>query len=276
MSNIVPLQKDISKTTLANTIQIKTIDDLQRLAELLANSGFFEDCKQAAQAGVKILAGSELGFPAFASMVGIHLIKGKPALGANLIAAAVKRSDRYDYRVIELSDKTCKIGFFERGKEIGISEFTAQDAVKAGTQNMNKFPKNMLFARAMSNGVKFFCPDIFLGAPVYTPDELGATIDEEGIVVELPSSNTSKSVELPPTHLEATSRSNAAVPPVVGKQEIWRQWESPSDAILWAEKQLPHMSMDEIQAEFDSLSATHGKKAPVWVERVNQLALEQF
>ncbi len=145
MSNLVPTHKDLNKATVANTIQIKTIDDLQRLAELLAKSGFFEDCKQAAQAGVKILAGSELGFPAFASMVGIHLIKGRPALGANLIAATVKRSDRYDYRVIELSDKICKITFFERGKEIGISEFTAEDAAKAGTQNMNKFPRNMIF-----------------------------------------------------------------------------------------------------------------------------------
>lgn len=172
MSNLVPIQKDLNSCAIANTIQIKTIDDLQRLAELLAKSGLFEDCKQAAQAGVKILAGSELGFPAFASMVGIHIIKGKPALGANLIAAAVKRSTRYDYRVLELSDRICKIAFFDRQQEIGVSEFSYCDAQKAGTQNIGKFPRNMLFARAMSNGVKWFCPDIFLGAAVYTPDEL--------------------------------------------------------------------------------------------------------
>lgn len=170
MSNIVPTQKDLSKVAFANNIKISTIDDLQRLGELLAKSGFFEDCKQAAQACVKILCGAELGFPAFSSMVGIHLIKGKPAIGANLMAAAVKRNERYDYRVVELSDKVCRIAFFERGKEIGVSEFTAEAAAKAGTQNMNKFPRNMLFARCISNGVKFFCPDIFLGAAVYTPE----------------------------------------------------------------------------------------------------------
>jgi hypothetical protein len=37
----------------------------------------------------------------------------------------------------------------------------------------------MLFARAISNGAKFYCPDAFAGAPVYTPDELGAEIDPE-------------------------------------------------------------------------------------------------
>jgi hypothetical protein len=37
----------------------------------------------------------------------------------------------------------------------------------------------MLFARALSNGAKWFCPDIFGGGPIYTPDELGAVIDGE-------------------------------------------------------------------------------------------------
>ncbi|KAF5276407.1 hypothetical protein FQR65_LT16339 [Abscondita terminalis] len=34
----------------------------------------------------------------------------------------------------------------------------------------------MLFARAISNGVKWYCPDVFSG-PVYTPEELSMTID---------------------------------------------------------------------------------------------------
>ena len=97
MSHIVPTQKDLSTLAIANNLKIDTIDDLQRLGEILSRSGFFEDCKQAAQAVVKILAGAELGFPAFSSMRGIFIIKGKPAIGANLMAAAVKRSPRYDY-----------------------------------------------------------------------------------------------------------------------------------------------------------------------------------
>lgn len=258
MSNIVPTQKDLSKATLANTIKITTIDDLQRLGELLAKSGYFEDCKQAAQACVKILCGAELGFPAFSSMTGIYLIKGKPAIGANLIAAAVKRHEKYDYRVIELSDKACKIVFFEQGKEIGVSEFTAADAQKAGTQNMGKFPRNMLFARCLSNGVKWFCPDIFLGSPVYTPEELGATVNEEGEVIELPYSIQHSDPQPTP------------------KDEVWRQWKNVSDAISWAQSQLPNMSVEELQQEFNALKAVDGKKARAWVDRVQELILEHF
>lgn len=260
MSNIIPTGKDISNSAIANTLQIKTIDDLQKLGEILSKSGFFEDFRQAAQAVVKILAGSELGLSAFSSMVGIHIIKGKPALGANLIAAAVKRSTRYNYRVLELNDKVCKIAFLELGTEIGISEFTAADAARAGTQNMTKFAKNMLFARAISNGVKWFCPDIFLGTTVYTPDELGATVDEDGEVIELPIPN---------------QQSDHADEPTPSEQ-VWKQWNNPQDAINWAEKQLPSMSKNEIQALFDALPTKDGKKAPAWVERVHELMLEQF
>ena len=59
---------------------------------------------------------------------------------------------------------------FEQRK-IGNSTFTIDDAKKAGTKNVDKFPKNMLFARAMSNGVRWYTPDIFNGS-VYTPEEL--------------------------------------------------------------------------------------------------------
>jgi len=68
-------------------------------------------------------------------------------------------------------------------ESIGKSEFTAADAAKAGTQNMGKFPRNMLFARAMSNGVRWYCPDVFSGNSVYTPEELGARTDDEGYII---------------------------------------------------------------------------------------------
>lgn len=167
---------------------IKTVDDLSRIAKMMAASGYFADAKDAAQAGVKIMAGLEMGVPAFAALTGIHVIKGKPALGANLMAAKVKGSGKYNYRVLDHSDQACRIEFLEiiNGKfeSIGISEFTRADAQRCGTQNMDKFAKNMLFARAISNGVRWYCPDLFLGAPVYTPEELGAVTDNDGNVIE--------------------------------------------------------------------------------------------
>jgi hypothetical protein len=162
---------------------LSSLDEIERAASSLAKSGYFIDARDVAQCVTKILAGRELGFGPFASMTGIHIIQGRPAIGANLMAAAVKGSGRYNYRVTEMSDKTCSIKFYEHGEEIGISTFTMEDAKKAQTKNLDKFPRNMLFARAMSNGVRWFCPDVFSGSPVYTPEELGAEVDGDGNVI---------------------------------------------------------------------------------------------
>lgn len=168
---------------MSNQLAVREDMPLAQLGQVLAQSGFFEDSKDANKAIVKVLAGREMGFSPIASMTGISIIKGRVAVGANLIASAIKRSGRYDYRVRELTDKVCRIEFFEGVKSAGVSEFSEADAQKAGTQNMGKFPRNMLFARAISNGAKWYCPDIF-GGPIYTPDELGATVNEDGEVVE--------------------------------------------------------------------------------------------
>jgi len=171
-----------------------TVPEAREMAEIFAASGMFADVKEMAQAFVKIQAGQEIGVQPFAAMTGIHIIKGKPTLGAGLIAGRIKGSAKYDYRVGTMSDTECHIAFYECGKEIGVSSFTMKDAQAADlTSNPSrawqKFAKNMLFARAMSNGARWYCPDIFNGS-VYTPEEMGADVEiiegEAHVVVETP------------------------------------------------------------------------------------------
>ena len=166
--------------------QQMSYDEIERLAKAMVQSQYFQDVKDVAQAIVKIKAGQEFGFGAFASMNGISIIKGRPALGANLISSAIKSSGRYDYKIIELTDKNCNIEFYENGQKVGNSVFSIDDARKAGTANLDKFPRNMLFARAISNGMRWYCPDVLYGSVVYTPEELGAVVDENGEVISMP------------------------------------------------------------------------------------------
>jgi hypothetical protein len=148
-----------------------TATEIMSIGKAFAESGMFPDIKSAAQAIVKIQAGAELGIAPFAAMSGIHIISGKPTIGAGVMAAMVKASGKYNYRVTEQTDKVCSIIFYEGAEIIGTSTFTIEDAKKAGTKNTDKFPRNMLFARAMSNGVKWYTPDVFAG-PVYVPEEM--------------------------------------------------------------------------------------------------------
>jgi hypothetical protein len=174
---------------------IVSLDDIQRLSKMFLATGFIKverpgDAQQGiAELATKILAGREAGFEPFASVTGISIIKGRPTFGGNLFATAVKKSGKYDYRIREKTDKACTIEFFQlygsKYESIHIETFTAEEARRAGTQNMDKFPKNMLFNRCISNGVKACCPDVFLGVTVYTPEEMGAQVDENGDYVEV-------------------------------------------------------------------------------------------
>lgn len=230
------------------------IDELKRLGIMLATSGYFEANAKTdvavAQMCVKVLAGRELGFGPFASVNGIHVIKGKPAVSANLMAAAVKGNPRYDYRVRQMDSNAVSLEFFEivdgKRESLGLSTFTKEDAKNAGTQNMDKFGRNMMFARAMSNGVKWFCPDVFDGNAVYVPEELGATVDGDGNVIDVDFRSVDKATGEVLSTTTQTPASNGngngkhTQPPAADNPfdddlpvEV-KLWKSPMDAQAWA------------------------------------------
>lgn len=176
--------------------QRHTLAELMQLGAVLARSHYFADAKEEAQAVVKVLAGAELGISPIAAMTGIHIVKGKVTIGAHLIAGQVRRHPRYDYRFAQpLSDEACILEFLDvSGPEpvvLGVSSFTTEDAKRANLIRSDSawqgHRRNMLFARAISNGAKWYCPDVFAG-PVYTPDEMGAEVDyATGEVIEMPT-----------------------------------------------------------------------------------------
>lgn len=160
----------MTETTELQPIPRLSVNEIATISETFFKSGMFADVKSAQQAMVKIMAGAEVNLPPFQSMSGIHIILGKPVIGAGLIASKIKGSGKYDYKVVEMTDKNCSLDFYQGKEKIGNSTFNEADAKRSQTKNMEKYPKNMLFARAISNGVKWFCPDVFCG-PVYVPEE---------------------------------------------------------------------------------------------------------
>jgi hypothetical protein len=215
---------------MSEIVRQNDLAELTGIAKLLAASGYFDakgTAEQAvAQLATKILAGREMGLGPFAAVQGIHVIQGRPALSANLIASAIKSSPKYDYRVKRLDPEACELEFFERVggrlEPLGVSTFTAADARAAGTQNMAKFARNMLFARAISNGARWYCPDLFAGSAVYVPEELGAQVDGEGNVIDQP---------------QAQRPQLAAPAPVAEPVDLPAEvafWTTPQDAYDWA------------------------------------------
>ena len=155
-----------------------------QVAEVFVQSGMFPDAKQVATAASKLIVGRGLGLSDYDSMAGLHIIKGKVVLAANTMASAIKASGKYDYRA-KTTESECTITFYEvtgsTKEEIGSTTFTIQDANNAGLRgdNWRKWPKAMLFARAISAGYREHCPDALGSAPVYVHEHGESEIPEE-------------------------------------------------------------------------------------------------
>lgn len=155
-----------------------TFEEVNGLAKAFIQSGYFSDTKQLAQAIVKIQAGKELALPPVFSMQNINLIRNRLTSSANTLALLVKRSGKYNYRIKEHTEAVCSISFLEAqdGKwvEVGESTFTIEDAKRADLVKPDsgwvKYPRAMLFSRAISQGARIYCPDAIGG--IYTDEEI--------------------------------------------------------------------------------------------------------
>lgn len=159
---------------MTTAIELRTMDDAVRFARAAADSGYFQDAREASQALMKIAYGAELGLGPAASLAGIDIVKGKCCPKATTVASLIKRSGRYTFRVKEHTYTKCVISFFEGGEHLDDSKFDLEDAKAAGLLSnpmWKKYARNMLWARALTNGARWHCPDVFMG-PIYTPDEV--------------------------------------------------------------------------------------------------------
>ena len=180
------MSNELTTTNNHNSLSlISRINEFQTVAKLFADSGMFSDAKGAAQCFVKIMAGAELGLPPFTAMNAFHVIQGKPTMAANTIAARLKASGKYNYRIVEKTGERCIVDFYEAGEKVHTETWDTKRAIKAGVKNLDRFPEAMLFARAITAGARAVAPDVV--GQFYTPDELGADVDADGNVI--PSAN---------------------------------------------------------------------------------------
>ncbi|MCK9250044.1 MAG: hypothetical protein M0P31_13855 [Solirubrobacteraceae bacterium] len=176
---------DVVRHVPSPTPSPQELETMERVASQLAASGMFKDVRQAAQAFAKIALGRGLGLDPASSMTAIHIVEGKPELSANLQAAMLRQfrgpdGERYDYRVVAIGPDGCSLVFTRRWpdgtvEEIGASSFTREDAQRAGLANRGPwktYPANMMFARAISNGVAWYAPEVTYGMRVYSDGEI--------------------------------------------------------------------------------------------------------
>jgi hypothetical protein len=136
------------------------------LGKVFADSGMFPDVKSAAQGCVKIIAGRELGLSPIQSQNAFYILNNRVGMFAQTVAALIKKSKEYDYTIEEHNEEKCIITFYKNDEIVGRSDFDKAKAAKAGLinkDNYKNYPMNMYFAKAISNGAKWYCPEVICG-----------------------------------------------------------------------------------------------------------------
>lgn len=158
----------------AISIQPRNIDELNQTALAIAQSGLYGVNSQA-EAFTVMLTGIELGLTPTQSLRGIKNIKGTPTLSADLMLALVRSSPKcVEFEMVSLDKEHCTYTTTKTNGKTIERTFTMDDAhdaqlVKPGS-NWEKYPKDMLRARAVSKLARQEYPDVLLG--MYTPEEM--------------------------------------------------------------------------------------------------------
>jgi len=156
---------------------LKSVVEIEALSRTLAPSRLLPEALQKSPADVMLIlmTGAELGLTPMASIRGIHVIKGKPTLSAELMAAVVRGSPNCErLECIETSGTTATWESKRKGalKPMRIT-FTLDDAKAAGLLAKDvwrQYPAAMLRARALKALLTVDWQDEILG--LTTPEEV--------------------------------------------------------------------------------------------------------
>lgn len=156
-------------------------------AERLAHSGLLpaQYRKQPANVLYAIEYGRMIGLAPMAAITGVHVIEGKPTASAALISALVRRAG-HKLRVSgNAKSATAQIVRSDDPDYVFEVTWTIEDARAAnlaGKAVWKQYPASMLKARAITQCARDACEEALLGMH-YTPEELGAEVDEDGVPV---------------------------------------------------------------------------------------------
>lgn len=206
---------------------MQALEEKKGWALALQGSNLLPGAYQKAPANLLLAAeyADTLGVPRMAALTGIHVIKGKPSMSADLMLALVRRAG---HRVRVSGDATHAEATLIRADDPDFeykAVWTMEKAKQAGLVgkqggNWEHYPAAMLRARAVTEVVRMGASEVLFGA-IYAPEELGVQVDEAGNPVETapivaqPSDNPEVA---PPAQEPAPAPQEAVREPLAGQE----------------------------------------------------------
>lgn len=152
---------------------------------ILAKAGLIKGTTTMEACAVKVWFGREIGLSAPMAISEIHFVEGKPTLGVNAMMALLSKGG-VTWEVGETED-SCEIKFRRKGWKPILGSFTMKEARAAELTSKGvwkKYQRAMLYARAFTLGARRIAADLLNGC-LYTPEELGKEVDEDGAPFEM-------------------------------------------------------------------------------------------
>lgn len=196
---------------------------IREIATALVKSGLLPpSVKSPEAAAAVILKGWELGIPPMHALAHIVILQGKPGCSAELHLALLARGGvTFEWEKDGSNGEAC-IVFRRPGMKEVRGTFSRADAKTAGllgNQTWGKYERNMLRARAITNGARMCAPDLLCGMS-YTPEELGAEVDEDGNVLSLPEEKPAPEPAKPARATRPPKPAPAPEPPATPQEEV--------------------------------------------------------
>ena len=163
---------------MSNQIAVIPVSEVERMAVAVAKSGLFGVSTPDQALALMLVAQAEGRHPASAAKE-YHIIKGRPALKADAMLARFQQAGGKVAWNDRSNDKVSATFSHEQGGELVVT-WTLDDAKRAGLangDNWKKYPRQMLSARVISEGVRAVYPSIVSG--LYTPEEVSDFAPEE-------------------------------------------------------------------------------------------------
>lgn len=152
-------------------LAIIPINELQTMATAACKSGLFQMPSPEAALTLMLLCQAE-GLHPIQAMRQYHIIKGRPAMRADAMQAAFQNAGG-KIQWIERSDTKCSAEFSHPAGGVCPVTWSIEAAKQAGltgNPTWQKFPRAMLSARVVSEGIRAVYPAVVCG--LYTPEEI--------------------------------------------------------------------------------------------------------
>lgn len=151
-------------------VPVASVADVERMAKAITASGLYGIKKPEQAVALMLVAQAEGLHPAIAAR-DYHIIEGRPALKADAMLARFQEAGGC-IKWIELSDTCAKAEFSHPKGGALVLDWTIERARQAGLacrDTWRKYPRSMLKARLISDGIRAVFPGVICGA--YTPEE---------------------------------------------------------------------------------------------------------